>query len=602
VSPATLSLLVLVGVVGLFVWNRLPVEVVAIGSALTLYALGVIDLPEALAGFADPTVLLIAALFVIGEGLDATGVTTWVGDRVFSGDRVDPRRSVVLVMLLSAGVTALINPNGSVAALLPLVLIVAVQRRQAPARLLLPLAFAAHAGSLLLLTGSPVNIVIAEAAEDAGVGRIGFAEFALVGVPLVVGTIAIVLALGDRTIPERATATGARDLRQHARTLLQQYELAHVVHAVVGPESPLLGRPRAGLDLGNRTDLRIVTQVDAADGRPTADGVIGAGDRITLVGEPDQAASFCAEHGFEVATTRGLDEIASAVLHRDGGVAEIVVPPRSRYLGVRVRTGDVVNDGRLVVLAVQRRGREVGAGGTALTPGDVLLVEGAWETLDGLEASPDVLLVDAPALLRRRTVPLGARSRRAITILVVLVVLLATGLVPPVVAALLGAGAMVVSGVLGIEQAYRRISWPTVLLVAGMIPLSTAIRDSGAGELLAGGIIEVVGDLGPHALLLALFVLTAGLGQLISNMATVLIVIPVALSATDQLGISARPVLLSVCVAAAAAFLTPVATPANLMIMGPAGLRFGDYWRLGLPLVGLFLVVAVGLVPVIWPF
>jgi di/tricarboxylate transporter len=161
---------------------------------------------------------------------------------------------------------------------------------------------------------------------------------------------------------------------------------------------------------------------------------------------------------------------------------------------------------------------------------------------------------------------------------------------------------MVVSGVLGIEQAYRRISWPTVLLVAGMIPLSTAIRDSGAGELLAGGIIEVVGDLGPHALLLALFVLTAGLGQLISNMATVLIVIPVALSATDQLGISARPVLLSVCVAAAAAFLTPVATPANLMIMGPAGLRFSDYWRLGLPLLGLFLVVAVGLVPVIWPF
>jgi di/tricarboxylate transporter len=411
-----------------------------------------------------------------------------------------------------------------------------------------------------------------------------------------------VLLLGHHLIPDRAAPTTARDLRRHARTLLEQYQLSHVVHAIIGPTSTLLGTSRADLDLGGRGDLRIVTQVDGAEGRPRSDGVVGVGDRLTLVGDPDQARSFCADHGIEVATTRTLDEVASALLHRDGGVAEVVIPPRSRYHGTRVRPGDVVDDGHLVVLAVHRRGRDTGSAGITVTTGDVLLVEGAWATLDGLEASPDVLLVDTPRSLRRRTVPLGARSRRAIVILVVLVVLLATGVLPPVVAALLGAGAMVVTGVLGIEQAYRGISWTTVLLVAGMIPLSAAIRDSGAGELLAGGIIEVVGDLGPHALLLALFVLTAGLGQLISNMATVLIVIPVALSAADQLGVSARPVLLSVCVAAAASFLTPVATPANLMIMGPAGLRFSDYWRLGLPLLGLFLVVAVGLVPVIWPF
>ncbi|MFP4311553.1 MAG: SLC13 family permease [Nitriliruptoraceae bacterium] len=480
-TQATLSLLVLAAVVGLFLWNRLPVEVVAIGSALTLYALGVVDLGEALAGFADPTVLLIAALFVVGEGLDATGVTTWVGDRVFGGDQVGPRRTVVLVMLLSAGVTALINPNGSVAALLPLVLVVAAQRGQAPARLLLPLAFAAHAGSLLLLTGSPVNVVIAEAAADAGVGRIGFAEFALVGIPLVAGTVLIVVLFGDRLIPARQAPTVARDLRQHARALVEQYELSKVVHVVVSDRSPLVGRPRDELDLGGRDDLRVVTQVSGIDARATSDGVIEAGDRLTLVGDGSQAASFRAEHDLEVATTHDLDEVASALLHREGGATEVVIPPRSSYLGTRVRTGDVVDEGRLVVLAVQRQGREVGGPGTTLEPGDTLLLEGAWDALAQLATSPDVLLVDPPEMIQRRTVPLGARSRRAIAILVLLVITLATGVVPPVVAALLAAGAMVVTGVLGTEQAYRRISWPTVLLVAGMIPLSTAIRDSGAG-------------------------------------------------------------------------------------------------------------------------
>jgi di/tricarboxylate transporter len=251
---------------------------------------------------------------------------------------------------------------------------------------------------------------------------------------------------------------------------------------------------------------------------------------------------------------------------------------------------------------VQRQGRNRTATGTALQAGDVLLLEGPWAALDDLVGYADVLLVDSPPLVRRQGVPLGPRSTRAIAVLAAMVVLLATGLVPPVVATLLAAGAMIVLRVLTVQQAYRRISWTTVLLVAGIIPLSTAIRTSGAGELVAELIVGAVRTAGPLLLLVALFLLTVVFGQMISNTATALIVIPIAVSAAAQLDVSARPVLMCVCVASAASFLTPVATPANMMVMGPAGYRFGDYWKLGLPMVGVFFVVAVGLVPLVWSF
>jgi di/tricarboxylate transporter len=183
-----------------------------------------------------------------------------------------------------------------------------------------------------------------------------------------------------------------------------------------------------------------------------------------------------------------------------------------------------------------------------------------------------------------------------------MVVLLAFGLVPPAAAGLLAAGALVLLGVVGIEQAYRSVSWNTVILLAAMFSLSTALVSSGAAQQLADQLVDVVGGAGPYALLAGLFVFTVTLGQLISNIATALVVIPIAVSAAADMDVSAKPVLMAVTVSAAASFLTPVATPANLMVMEPGGYRFGDYWKLGLPLLALFGLVAVLLVPVFWPF
>jgi di/tricarboxylate transporter len=260
----------------------------------------------------------------------------------------------------------------------------------------------------------------------------------------------------------------------------------------------------------------------------------------------------------------------------------------------------VTESGDLVVLAVQRHGKEL-PGETTLAVGDTLLLRGTWGELEKRLDDPEVLVVDRPEVVRRH-IPLGTGARRTLFVLAAMVVLLATGAVPPAVAGLLAAMALVVSRALTMEQAYRGISWTTVVLVAGMIPLSTAMTETGAAQRLADALVDVVGGAGSYALLAGLFLLTAVLGQLISNMATALIVFPIALEAAQDLHVSDRPVLMCVTVAAAAALITPVSTPANLMVMEPGGYRFSDYWKLGLPLLVLYGAVAVGLVPVFWRF
>jgi di/tricarboxylate transporter len=294
--------------------------------------------------------------------------------------------------------------------------------------------------------------------------------------------------------------------------------------------------------------------------------------------------------------------MADRVLTRRSGVAEVVILPRSEFVGDRVFPGMVTESGDLVVLAVQRNGEDVGPEDTTLAIGDTLLLQGTWDALDRNLVDPGVLVVDAPEHIRRQAVPLGPGAKRAIGVLAGMVVPLSTGLVPAAVAGLLAGCAMVLLRVLTVEQAYRGISWTTVVLVGGMISLSTAMIETGTAETLADGLVRIVGDAGPYALLLGLFLLTGTLGQLISNMATALIVIPIAISAAADMNVSAQPVLMAVAVSAVASFLTPVATPANLMVMEPGGYRFGDYWKLGLPLLVLFGAVAVLLVPNFWPF
>ena len=387
-SDATISLVILAAVVVLFVWNRLPVEFVAVGSALALYFTGVLTLPEALAGFGDPAVILIAALFVVSEGLDGTGVTAWVGQALVNKSGDSTRRLLLLTMLLSAGLTALIGLNGTVAALLPMAVVMAMRRTFPPSQLLIPLAFAGSAGGMLLLTGSPVNVVISEAALDAGVGEFGFAEFALAGIPLVIGTVAIVLLFGRPPVASSGqsdAAAGPQSARGDAGgSLLAGQRLPPA--GVVGFRAHRF--PPGPMGTHGYPGISVITVLDAVAQRPVSSGEIGPGDRITVLGDSDVAQRFAADQQLRVEAIRSGADIEESLFDRESGAAEVVIPPRSRFEGRTVQPGQVMGDGRLIVLAVQRQGKDRGSAPTELRVGDVLLVEGGWRPLEERAGEP----------------------------------------------------------------------------------------------------------------------------------------------------------------------------------------------------------------------
>jgi di/tricarboxylate transporter len=592
---------IIAAIVVLFAWDRLPVIAVCMGAALALWATGILTLQQSMAGFGDPAVIFIAALFVVSAGLEVSGVTAWAGQILIAQAGASRPRLIVLMMGFVGVLAAMISVNGAVAALLPVVVVMAIRLGQSPSQLLMPLVFGAHAGSQLMLTGSPVNVLVVEASLEAGGGGFGYFEFAWVGIPIVIGCVAIVVFFGERLLPSRTSKTLPPDLSQHAHTLVEQYRLKGDVHQMrVRDGSPLIGMSRDEIGSKKVGALSFVLLKDS-EGRPIRREAVAEGDILVVKGPADQAADAAGEYGLAFREDMPEGGISDQLFNRDSGLAEVLIPPRSPLIGQTFFPGMVTESGDLIVLAQQRGGTDL-APGTALAAGDTLLLQGTWAALDKRLEPAEVLVVNSPDLVRRQAVPMGAGAKTVLVALALMVFLLATGLVPPAVAGLLAAGIILVSGVLTTDQVYRGISWTTVILVAALTPLSTAMQSTGAAALLADGLVNFVGDAGPTALLAGLFVLSAIMGQVISNTATSLIVIPIAVVAAQQMGISIQPVLMCVCIACAGAFLTPVATPTNLMVMEPGAYKFTDYWKLGLPMLIWFFIIAVFLVPLIWPF
>jgi di/tricarboxylate transporter len=602
-SDITIVFLIIVGAVILFVQNRLPVVIVALSVPLALYLTGVLSLQEVFSGFGDPTIIFIASLFVVSAGLEAAGVTAWAGQKLIDWAGDEGRgRLLVLMMLMVAVLTALISVNGAVAALLPVVVVLAIRTGTAPSQLLMPLAFGAHTGSKLTLSGTPIAVIVNDALQDAGGEPFAFFEFAWAGLPLVIGGIAIVYLLGPKLLPYTQGPSLPGDFSSHARTLTEQYRLSgRWFQLKLRDGSQLIGQPAAGIDLSAFPGL-VLARAKTGAGEPlAADEPLAPGHLLIVSGPADVVAAFAEAQDLAMLGS-GDGDIGDTLFNRASGLAEVVIPPRSRLVGETAFPGMTAASGDLVVLAVERSGEALGPGAHRLAAGDTLLMQGSWQALETHLADPAVLVVDSPAVVRKQAVPLGLGAKAAILILAAMVAMLAFNLVQPAIAGLIAAGAVILTGLLKVDEAYRAINWTTIILVGAMMPLSTAMFQTGAAQLLADNLVELLGDNSPRALLIGLFLISAVLGQVISNTATALIVIPVAVLAANTMGVNVTPVLMSVNVACAAAFLTPIATPVNLMVMGPGGYKFSDYWKLGSCMMALFFLVSVFWVPVVWPF
>lgn len=629
----TLTFIILGITIILFVHGKLRSDLVALMSLLGLFLTGVLTSQQALAGFSDSTVILIAALFVVGEGLSRTGVTAWMGNQVLQLAGSSKVRLLVVLMVGTAVLSAFISNTGTVATLLPAVVAASWRIGSVPSKFLMPLAFAANTGGLLTLTGTPPNIVVANALDSAGYRPFAYFEYAYIGLPLLLCTVAYMSFIGRKLLPKRNADQRPLDLTQSMGEFATTFSLPeNLFYLRIRQASALVGKTLEEAALGrdyNVTVLRIDrgqgTEPDqpASGGRlrnirdqigqlqpessptpvPGAQTMICSQDRLLVKGNNLNIRRLSIKYNLGVQEVEeGSETLSHELLSTEIGVAEVLLTPRSQYIGRSLAEVRFADKFKVQVLSIWRGDKAIMGSNVKLKFGDMMLIRGRWDDIDLLRnETRNFVVTGSPESLSRQIVELSPRSFFAILVLVGMVTMMVTGVVPTVMAAIIAAVAMVLGGCLSMGQVYRSIGWQSVVLIASMIPMSTALNVTGGAELLASGLVATLGTISPLALMAGVFLLTASFSQVINNTATSVLVAPIVLQASLEMGIAPHPLLMAVAVSASTAFLTPIGTTTNLMVLTAGGYKFTDYMKVGGPLILLFLLISLVLIPIIWP-
>ena len=566
-------LLLLAAAVVMFVINRPRIDVVALIMIAALPLTGVITMEEALAGFSDPNVILIAALFVIGEGLVRTGVARRLGDWLNAKAGTSETRLLVLLMLTVAGLGAVMSSTAVVAIFIPVVLRISQNTGTAPSRLMMPLSFAALISGMLTLVATAPNLVVN--AELVRQGEAGFHFFSVTpfGVPvLLLGIVYMLFARRWLAAASDPGTLGAR--RPSLRDWIEQYQLAdREYRARVTPGSPLVGKRLEELSL--RASGVNLLAIERGDGRrkeiirPEASTELRAGDVLLIdVRAPEvEIEALRQQYALEPLPLGGARGYLTDRT-QEIGMAEVLVPAESKLIGQTVLEARVRSDYDLTVIGL-RRGRSVHGHGLLeeeLKVGDTLLLVGFWKDIERLPRSgADLVVLSTPVELEE-VLPAASRAPHALAILALVVGLMISGVIPNVHAALIGCPLMGLFGCVDMNSAYRSISWQSLILIVGMLPFSIALRATGGVDFAAEGLLGLVGEASPRLVLATLFVITALLGLFISNTATAVLMAPVALAVAADLGASPYPFAMIVALAASTAFMTPLSSPVNTLV------------------------------------
>ena len=583
-------------------------DVVGILAMTLLPLTGLLSVPEALAGFSDPNVILIAALFVVGEGLVRTGIANRIGDFLLHHAKGSETRLLVLLMGAVALLGSLMSSTGVVAIFIPVVLGVAERQRLSPSRLMMPLSVAGLISGMLTLVGTAPNLVADSALQHAGLGGFGFFSFTPLGAAVLVSGIGYML-LARRWLNPGVDADKPRRSRRNLMDFVRDYRLAErELRVRVGANSPLTGQTLRQLGSRRRSMANIVAIERTRGSRkeliePRSDSQICAGD-VLLVDFPEALGENrdqrLAELDLEPLPLRGRYFTDQS---RDLGMAEVLLPPDSELAGHSVLETAFRSKYQLNVIGL-RRAQQAHKGGVLdekLRAGDVLLVIGRWKNIRELQKRKhDFLVLSLPAEIDR-VAPADNRAPQALLSLAVMILLMITGWVPNAIAALLGCLLMGLTRCVTLESAYKSIQWPSLILIVGMMPFSTALQKTGGVELAVDGLLHVFGQAEPRLLLAALFAVTAVIGLFVSNTATAVLMAPIALQVAQTLGLSPHPFVMTVAIASSAAFMTPVSSPVNTLVLVPGKYRFGDFVRIGVPLTVLVLVLTVLLIPWLLP-
>ena len=570
------------------IWGRWRYDLVAFVALLVALLTGLVPKQEAFSGFGHPATIIIALVLVVSRGLSNSGVIELLARYVIDAGR-RLAAHIGIMSGLAAALSAVMNNVAALALLMPLDLQAARKSGRSPALSLMPLSFASILGGMITLIGTPPNIVIAEFRGDALGESYAMFDFAPVGLACAVIGVTYVALIGWRLLPAgRHSADASQDL----------FNLAdYIVEVKVLKGSPAIGKRVRDLDdLADKADVEIVGLIRHGRRLPGLARIaeIKVGDILVIEASPDSLEEALGMLKLEyIGKGEGLLEGDDLLLH------EVVVQESSRLAGRSAMSVRLLYRYRVALVGVSRQGQRFRdkVRKLVLQPGDVLLLLGPDERLADVIGRLGVL----PLADRGHVVLQRDKVWLAVSLFVVAIAAASAGVVYLPVALGCVAAAYVFFNIVPIREVYSSIEWPVIVLLGSMIPLGAALQDTGGTALIAGGIVDVSAGFSPAIVLLLLIVVTMTLSDVMNNTATAVIAAPIAVEIANRLGVSPDPFLMGVAVAASCAFLTPIGHKNNTLIMGPGGYRFGDYWRMGLPLELLIVAVSVPTILIVWP-
>ncbi|MFO7682449.1 MAG: SLC13 family permease [Chloroflexota bacterium] len=618
--------ILLIGII-LFVTEALRVDIVALGVVVTLMLTGILTPSEAISGFSNSAVITIAALFIVGGAVLQTGLAGMIGRRILTIAGTDEKKLTVVLIIAVSLLSSFMSDTGTVAVLLPAVIILGRTAKINPAKLLIPLAYGSLLGGAMTLIGTPPNIIVSDLLRESGYEPFTFFSYTPAGVALVAVGVLYMLFMGRKLLPARETDM-PEQIMESREEVVDRYRLPkNVFRLRVRLWSRLIGKSIADGDFGKehhitvleilrreepRPALRLVRpksgenqEIKRRSVAPEADTIIEADDILIVQGDAHDIGRCAASWalGVQAATDANVAEEGVSRINDEVGVAEVLVPNRSRLIDktvVETRFSQTYNLNVLGIMTPGGKG-EVNIRDHRLVFGDTLLVQGRWEDIIAMRDNRrDFVVMGQPETMLRN--PDRKKAMVALAVLAAMIFLMITNWLPLTAIALSAALVMVLTKCLTMDDAYNAIDWKSIVLIAGMIPMSIALQNVGLIDLAATNLINAFGPYGPLAIMAGLFLLTSLFTQFISNTATTVVVAPVALASAQTLGIEPYAFLMAVAIAASMAFATPVASPSNTLVMGAGNYRFGDYIKVGTPLIFLTLIATLIIVPLVFPF
>lgn len=600
----------LAAAVTMFAVNKPRMDAVALIMLVLLPLTGVITMGEALTGFSDPNIVLIAALFVIGEGLVRTGVARNLGDWLTAKAGGSEVRLLVLLMVVVFSLGATMSSTAVTAIFIPVVLRISHGMKASPRSLMMPLSFAALISGMATLIATAPNLVVnselvRHLQENGQPNATGFHFFSFTpfGVPILVLGIAYML-FARRWLTSKEGESPEAYRRPTLRDWIDEYQLSTREHRVRVPEgSPLVGKSIADLSLRKTSGVTLV----AIDRNrklisPAPSTELMAGDVlfVDLFSADSDVTALREKYQVEELPLSGN---YFTDLSQEIGMAEAIVPANSSLLDKTVVEADIRSHFGLTLIGLRRRTGAVSGclQEEALGVGDTLLLIGPWSAIRRVQSEAnDLIVFNLPKELDE-VLPVSGKAMWAVACLLLVVGLMISGVVSNVHAALIGCLLMGLVGCVDLNSAYRAIDWKTLVLIVGMLPFSIALKRTGGVEMAADGLMALIGGAGHHAVLATLFAITALLGMFISNTATAVLMAPIAISVSAELDASPYPFAMIVALAASTAFMTPVSSPVNTLVVTPGNYSFGDFLRMGIPFSLLVLIASVLLVPLLLP-